>query len=204
VIDNSEPPQYSRYVQHLRRILLEDLRFSNRDILVLGAGGFSLSHREALNRYTYVDIDPAIRAIAEQYFLREAANGEFIAADARRFVVDTARRFDAVVVDVFSARTSIPGHLVTREFWTDTRRALKPRGVMLANLILDGHLASPYARNLLATIESAYGRCAVEVLFKSAPVSNVIVTCFAAESSDAVRVYVDERNLADIDSARSP
>jgi predicted membrane-bound spermidine synthase len=204
VIDNSEPPQYSRYVQHLRRILLEDLRFSNRDILVLGAGGFSLSHREPLNRYTYVDIDPAIRAIAEQYFLREAANGEFIAADARRFVVETGRRFDAVVVDVYSARTSIPGHLVTREFWTDTRRALKPGGVMLANLILDGHLASPYARNLLATIESAYGRCAVEVLFKSAPVSNVIVTCFATESSDAVRVYVDERNLADIDSARSP
>ena len=204
VIDNSEPPQYSRYVQHLRRILLEDLRFSNRDILVLGAGGFSLSQREPLNRYTYVDIDPAIRAIAEQYFLREAANGEFIAADARRFVVETGRRFDAVVVDVYSARTSIPGHLVTREFWTDTRRALKPGGVMLANLILDGHLASPYARNLLATIESAYGRCAVEVLFKSAPVSNVIVTCFATESSDAVRVYVDERNLADIDSARSP
>ena len=204
VIDSSEPPQYARYVQHLRRILLEDLRFSDRDILVLGAGGFSLSHREPLNRYTYVDIDPAIRAIAEQYFLREAASGDFIATDARRFVVDTTRRFDAIVVDVYSSRTSIPGHLVTREFWLDTRHALKPGGVMLANLILDGRLASPYARNLLATIESAYGRCAVEVLFKSAPVSNVIVTCFTGGESEATRVYVDERNLADIDSARSP
>lgn len=204
VIDSSEPPRYARYVQHLRRILLDDLRFSDRDILVLGAGGFTLSHREALNRYTYVDIDPAIRAIAERDFLREAARGEFIATDARRFVIDTTRRFDAIVVDVYSARTSIPGHLVTREFWTDTRRGLKPGGVMLANLILDGQLASPYARNLLATIESAYGRCAVEVLFKSAPVSNVIVTCFAAGGSETVRVYVDERNLADIDSARSP
>lgn len=204
VIDDSEPPQYARYVRHLRHILLEDLRFSDRDILVLGAGGFSLSHREPLNRYTYVDIDPAIRAIAEHYFLHEAASGEFIATDARRFVVDTTRRFDAIVVDVYSSRTSIPGHLVTREFWRDTRHALKPGGVMLANLILDGHLTSPYARNLLATIESAYGRCAVEVLFKSAPVSNVIVTCFTAEGSEAARVYVDERNLADIDSARSP
>ena len=119
-------------------------------------------------------------------------------------MIDTTRRFDAIVVDVYSSRTSIPGHLVTREFWTDTRRALKPGGVMLANLILDGQLASPYARNLLATIESAYGRCAVEVLAKSAPVSNVIVTCFAVESGEAARVYADERNLADIDSARSP
>jgi predicted membrane-bound spermidine synthase len=204
VIDGSEPPLYARYVQHLRRILLDDLRFSERDILVLGAGGFTLSHREPLNRYTYVDIDPAIRAIAERDFLREAIRGEFVATDARRFVIDTTRRFDAIVVDVYSSRTSIPGHLVTREFWSDTRRALKPDGVMLANLILDGRLASPYARNLLATIESAYGRCAVEVLFKSAPLSNVIVTCFAGDRGAVARLYVDERNLADIDSSRSP
>ncbi|MDP2135381.1 MAG: fused MFS/spermidine synthase [Sulfuritalea sp.] len=204
VIDHSEPPQYARYVQHLRRILLEDLRFSERDILVLGAGGFTLSQREPLNRYTYVDIDPAIRAIAERDFLREVARGEFVATDARRFVIETTRRFDAIVVDVYSSRTSIPGHLVTREFWRDTRHALKPGGVMLANLILDGKLASPYARNLLATIESAYGRCAVEVLAKSAPISNVIVTCFATKTGGSVRVYADERNLADIDSAKSP
>jgi hypothetical protein len=204
VVDSSEPPLYARYVQHLRRILLEDLAFTDRDILVLGAGGFTLSHHEPANRYTYVDIDPAIRKIAERDFLREPARGEFIATDARRYVVDTRNRYDAVVVDVYSSRTSIPGHLVTREFWRDTRHALKPGGAMLANLILDGKLASPYARNLLATIESAYGRCAVEVLYKSAPRSNVIVTCFAGEPGEAARIYADERNQADVDSARSP
>ncbi|MDP1734378.1 MAG: fused MFS/spermidine synthase [Sulfuritalea sp.] len=204
LMDSSEPPLYTRYVRHLRHVLLDDLGFRDRDILVLGAGGFTLSHREPANRYTYVDIDPAIREIAERDFLREAARGEFVAADARRFVIETARRYDALVVDVYSARTSIPGHLVTREFWRDTRRALKPGGVMLANLILDGKLASPYARNLLATIESAYGRCAVEVLSKAAVHSNVIVTCFAREEVESARVYVDERNLADVDSARSP
>ena len=204
LIDSSEPPLYARYVQHLRRILVDDLKFRERDILVLGAGGFTLSHREPHNRYTFVDIDPAIRAIAERDFLREPARGEFVAADARRFVAETARRYDAVVVDVYSARTSIPGHLVTREFWRDTRHALKPGGVMLANLILDGKLAGSYARNLLATIESAYDRCAVEVLSKAALRSNVIVTCFAGGSGEAVRIYVDERNLADVDSAFSP
>jgi len=204
LIDSSEPPLYARYVQHLRHILLDDLGFIGREILVLGAGGFTLSHREPSNTYTYVDIDPAIRAIAEREFLREPSRGEFVATDARRFVIETPRRFDAVVVDVYSSRTSIPGHLVTREFWRDTRHALKPGGVMLANLILDGRLASPYARNLLATIESAYGRCAVEVLYKAADRSNVIVTCFEGPNRDATRIYADERNLADLDSARSP
>ena len=204
LIDSSEPPRHARYVDHLRHVLLDDLGYRDREILVLGAGGFTLSHREPANRYTYVDIDPEIRRIAERDFLREPARGEFIATDARRYVAETTRRFDAVVVDVYSARTSIPGHLVTREFWQGTRRALKPGGVMLANLILDGKLASPYARNLLATIESAYGRCAVEVLSKVAERSNVVVACFATEGSEAARIYVDERNLADIDSARSP
>ena len=203
LIDSSEPPNYTRYIQHLRQILLGDLAYRDRDILVLGAGGFTLSHREPLNRYTYVDIDPAIRRIAEEHFLRQPANGEFIADDARRFVATTARRFDAVVVDVYSSHTAIPAHLVTREFWTATRRVLKPDGVLIANLILDGKLETPYARNLLATIESVFGRCAVDVLHKGKPLANVEVSCFASSAAGPAQTYIDERNRADLDVARS-
>ncbi len=203
LIDDSEPPNYTRYIKHLRRILLEELELRDRDILVLGAGGFTLSHREPMNRYTYVDIDPAIRDIAEKHFLREPARGEFIADDARRFIAVTERRFDAVVVDVYSSHTSIPGHLVTREFWEDTRRVLKPDGVLLANLILDGKLETPYARNLLATVDSVFGRCAVDVLHKAKTLANVEVTCFASSRPVATGIYVDEKNRADLDLARS-
>ncbi len=203
LIDDSEPPNYTRYINQLRRILLEELEFRDRAILVLGAGGFTLSHREPMNRYTFVDIDPAIRDIAEKHFLREAARGEFIADDARRFIAVTESRFDAVVVDVYSSHTSIPGHLVTREFWKDTRRVLKPDGVLLANLILDGKLETPYARNLLATIDSVFGRCAVDVLHKAETLANVVVTCFASSQPAPTAIYSDEKNRADLDRARS-
>ncbi len=203
LIDDAEPPHYTRYIRHLRQVLLDDLGYRDREILVLGAGGFTLSHREPLNRYTYVDIDPKIRAIAEKDFLKEAIRGEFIVDDARRIVATTDQRYDAVVVDVFSSHTSIPGHLVTREFWQDTRRVLKPEGVLLANLILDGKLESPYARNLLATIESVYGRCAVEVLHKGKPLANVEVACFASSQPSQNHLYSDEINRADLDRARS-
>jgi spermidine synthase len=93
--------------------------------------------------------------------------------------------------------------LVTREFWQDTRRTLAPHGVLLINLILDGRLETPYARNLLTTIESVYGRCAVEVLHKSAPLSNVIVSCYDSSRPGASAPYTDERNNADLDLARS-
>ncbi|MES2877189.1 MAG: fused MFS/spermidine synthase [Pseudomonadota bacterium] len=201
LMDDSEPPHYARYVQHLRHILLEELAYKEKDILVLGAGGFTLSHREPSNRYTYVDIDAKIREIAEQRFLKEPIRGAFIVDDARRYVRSTDKQYDAVVVDVFSSHTSIPGHLVTQEFWQDTRRTLTPQGVLLINLILDGRLETPYARNLLATIESIYGRCAVEVLHKSQPLSNVIVSCYNSSHPGQGASYTDERNGADVDRA---
>jgi predicted membrane-bound spermidine synthase len=203
LIDDSEPPNYARYVRRLRQVLQEELAYADRDILVLGAGGFTLSHREPKNRYTYIDIDPAIRGIAESRFLKEPIRGEFIVDDARRFVAVTNRRFDAVVVDVYSSHTSIPSHLVTREFWRDARRALKPEGVLLANLILDPRLETPYARNLLATMENVFGRCSVEVLHRNQPLSNVLVACYASSRPAAQKIYADEKNPADLDLARS-
>jgi predicted membrane-bound spermidine synthase len=203
LIDEGEPPHYARYVQHIRHLLLDGFALRDRQILVLGAGGFTLSHREFENRYTYVDIDPAIRGIAEREFLGEAALGDFIVDDARHFVASTERRFDVAIVDVYSSHNSIPGHLVTREFWQGTRRVLTPEGAMIANLILDAKLATPYARNLLATIESVYGRCAVEVLHRNQPLSNVVVTCHNGNTAQAPSLYVDERNAADFDLARS-
>jgi len=203
LIDDSEPPRYARYIHHIRSLLVDELAFRGRQILVLGAGGFTLSHREPRNHYTYVDIDPAVREIAEKRFLHQAARGDFVADDARRFVAHAGQRYAAVVVDVYSSHSSIPGHLVTREFWLATRRVLESEGVLIANLILDSALATPYARNLLATIESAYGRCAVEVLQKKQVLANVIVICRSGILPEPARLFLDERNTADFDLARS-
>lgn len=215
LLGDNDPPHYTRYIDYLRQTLLQDMRFRDRDILVLGAGGFTLSHREPLNRYTYVDIDPAIKTIAEQQFLHEPVRGTFVVDDARHFVVhsrhEAQTRYDAVVVDVYSSHHNIPSHLVTQEFWRDTQAVLKPKGVMLANLILDSTLQSDYARNVLATVESVYGRCAVEVLHKDRALANVEVVCHkndvpssgAQRTRPEPRLYTDERNPADMDHVRS-
>lgn len=210
LISDGSPPRYARYIDYLRQTLLKDLKLKDSDILVLGAGGFTLSHREPLNRYTFVDIDPKIQTIAEQQFLHEPIRGKFVVDDARHFVTSTAKhssdRFNAVVVDVYSSHHNIPSHLVTREFWSDTRQVLRPNGVFLANLILDSKLQSDYARNVLATIESVYGRCAIEVLHKDRPLANVEVLCQnggASLSSKPAKHYTDEKNAADIDHARA-
>ncbi|MFA7292548.1 MAG: fused MFS/spermidine synthase [Rhodocyclaceae bacterium] len=203
LIDENQPPRYASYIRHIRRLLLDQLGYQDRDILVLGAGGFTLSHDEPRNRYTYVDVDPEIRQLAETHFLKEKALGEFIVDDARHFVRVTERRFDAIVVDVYTAQSAIPAHMVTQEFWVSSKRALKPEGVMVANLILDGKMASPYARNLLATIESVYGRCGIDLLHRGQSDSNVVVSCFNGSVPAPAEIYIDEKNRADTDVLRS-
>ena len=208
--DKNSPPRYARYIDYLRQTLINDLKLRGSEILVLGAGGFTLSHKEPLNNYTFVDIDPKIQSIAEEQFLHEPIRGKFIVDDARHFVTHAAKnpdmRFNVVVVDVYSSHHNIPSHLITREFWRDTRQVLNPNGVLLANLILDSKLQSDYARNVLATIESVYGRCAVEVLHKDKPLANVEVLCQnggTGLSTKSTNLYSDEKNAADIDHARS-
>jgi len=92
---------------------------------------------------------------------------------------------------------------VTREFWLATRRVIEPDGLLIANLILDSALATPYSRNLLATIEQVYGRCAVEVLQKKQALANVVVTCRTGQPAASAQVFIDELNTADFDLARS-
>ena len=207
LISDGSPPRYARYIDYLRQTLLNDLKLKDSDILVLGAGGFTLSHREPHNRYTYVDIDPQIQKIAEQQFLHEPIRGKFVVDDARHFVANaatqTGSRYDAVVVDVYSSHHNIPSHLITREFWLDTRNVLKPNGILLANLILDSKLQTDYARNVLATIESVYGRCAIEILHKDRPLANVEVFCSNGANPSSAKLYTDEKNPADIDHARA-
>jgi predicted membrane-bound spermidine synthase len=201
LLDSGSPPRRALYVEHLQRTLVTDLGLRGGRVLVLGAGGFTLSLGDPANHYTYVDIDPAIRAIAEQRFLGRPIDGEFVVDDARHHVAHTPARYDAVVIDVYTAHASVPSHLVTREFWQTLPRVLPADGgAVLVNLVLDAKLRSPYARNLLATIEAALGRCEVDVLEPTRDISNVIVTCRASAGvAQPVSIYTDERNRVDLD-----
>jgi predicted membrane-bound spermidine synthase len=205
LLDSSEPPKRWPYLDYMALQITDVHRFVGRDVLVLGAGGFALSIDDPLNAYTYVDIDPKIRGIAEQHFLGTpenpgAINGRFIADDARSYVLKTTERYDAIAVDVFSSHFTVPPQLVTVEFWSSLRPRLKPDGVVLINLILDPTLRDAYARNAIASVEAALGRCAVHVVHPREPRSNVVLSCRPGDAPPPlVRLYTDDRNAVDWD-----
>jgi len=109
-----------------------------RRVLVVGLGGGTIPgflHKHyPQTKIDVVDIDPDVVAVAKKFFgFREEATLRAYVADGRRFVATHPNRYDMIFLDAFGA-DNIPYHLATREFLNLVRRALTPRGIVLANV----------------------------------------------------------------------
>ncbi len=189
------------YIEYIKSILFEDLALTGKEILVLGAGGFTLSaEQEKGNHFTYVDIDPDIKEVVEDHFLRPIS-GEFVAADARTFLNETSKKFDVIISDVYSNKTSIPTHLVTKEYWTQIRNALQPGGVAILNIIARPTLEDDYSRRMDNTIRSEFRRCMVAPFKYSDEVSNIIYLCKEIQEAgeNKKELYSDGLNQSALD-----
>jgi len=107
-----------------------------RDVLLVGLGGGILAEafRSEGSRVTAVEIDPAVAAAARRFF---TGPGDLpvVLEDGRTFLARTSpASWDAVVLDAYAGEAP-PPHLLTREFYSQVRRALRPGGTGVANLI---------------------------------------------------------------------
>ncbi|MFK7912564.1 MAG: fused MFS/spermidine synthase [Pseudomonadales bacterium] len=116
-------------------------------ILIVGLGGgtlpTALTELYPQAALTVVEIDPAVVAVAKEYFnYTPTANTELVVQDARVFTkrkalqlskADTATSgYDLVMLDAFNG-DYIPEHLLTREYLQETRSIMAPDGVLAAN-----------------------------------------------------------------------
>ena len=116
-------------------------------ILVIGLGGGVLpqAFAELLPdaRIDVVEIDPVVVAVAERFFgFRETERVRVFVSDARVFTRRARgreRRYDLVVLDAFGSEY-IPEHLMTVEYFLETRELLTKRGVVAANTFQDSGL----------------------------------------------------------------
>lgn len=128
-------------------------------LLVVGLGGGSLPMflRAAYPRahIDVAEIDPAVVAVAERFFgFVQDAELRAHVGDGRQFIERAApSSYDIVLLDAFDAR-AVPRHLTTREFMLVVRRALRPDGVVVANVW--GPDANASYHSMLATVRSAF------------------------------------------------
>jgi spermidine synthase len=122
--------------------------------LVLGLGAGIVPMRFAARgvKVVAVDIDPAALEAATRYFGYEPARAPVRIADARTELKRCGAGHDVVIVDLFHG-DGTPDYLITRDFFGDLRRCLRPGGVAVFNTFADLEHPEPYA-HLLATLRT--------------------------------------------------
>ena len=136
----------------------EDWHQASFDCLIVGLGsgvGVSvLLHHFPNASITVVDIDQVVIDMVEDYypFLHwmsgagsadgvgpKTADGrprlQFVAQDARQYVSRGEHAYDLIVLDAYTSGSTIPPHLMTREFYGMLAEHLDPGGMLLSNII---------------------------------------------------------------------
>ncbi|HEX2252346.1 MAG TPA: fused MFS/spermidine synthase [Thermoanaerobaculia bacterium] len=127
-------------------------------VLILGMGGGNVAAylRASWPRLAvdFVDVDPAVPEMARRHMgFRDGEGVAVHVADARRFLEETAERWDLVVVDTYIG-LSVPFHLTTREFLDLARSRLSGGGVLAVNLATG--LDQPFPRAIYRTLAGAF------------------------------------------------
>jgi predicted membrane-bound spermidine synthase len=139
-------------------IYSRDLEQEPLNILVIGAGGFTLGLGDDINNYTYVDIDPDLKDVAEKEFLQQKLedNKKFEPISAESFLIKGKDKFDLIVIDAYQGDLTLPENLVTQDFFRQVKSRLADGGIVIGNFIMNQGFGSAFARNLDNTFRSVF------------------------------------------------
>ena len=123
-----------------------DLRAATPRILIVGLGSgvgtAHLYHHCPQARITVVDIDTAVIGMVRDHYplLRwleqDRKQLTLVDRDARGYIRSVAPgSFDLIILDAYTAGSTIPPHLMTREFFAECATALHDDGILMANVI---------------------------------------------------------------------
>lgn len=147
------------YIQYIEKNFIATLPTDRpREILILGAGGFTLGRDDTFNRYTYVDVDKVLLPLSEKYFLdgKLGANKRFEVQDANQFLKEDETLYDLIVLDTYSSARVIPQDLVTREYFLRVKQRLNKDGIVAMNLIASPDFKTDFSMNLDNTLRTVF------------------------------------------------
>lgn len=208
---SQDPEKMFSYWQFLQKTFIAPIANANppRDILILGAGGFTVGLDDITNNYTYVDIDPDLKRVAERYFLQKplTPNKTVIAASARAYVHSDKKLYDFILIDVFTNIYSIPMEATTREFLLDVKKRLKPGGALVANVIGSATFRDRFSvryNNTFASVFPSYARQTVDIYTPwddsaNSDIVNLLYIYFSRPLVEDKSTYTDDKNTYSLD-----
>jgi spermidine synthase len=172
------------YLKYFR--LARHFRPAARRHLLLGGGAFTYAtdffRRNPDGLLDVVELDPEFVNIAKRYFsLTQNPGLSIVTTDARVFLNQTARKYDAIYIDVFGSATFIPFHMTTQEAARSIHDTLGPEGIVLMNIL--SPVEGPRARFLraeVATYRTVFPRVELFQVFsrRTDQLQNVILAAF--------------------------
>jgi len=202
---------YIAYIEDHYIATLATAGGASRDILVLGAGGFTLGLHDVINKYVYVDIDAALKEVAEAHFLpgKLSTNKQFVAASARAFIHSDTKRYDLIVIDTYTNTSSIPMETTTREFLLDAKRLLKDKSILVANIISNPTFSDTFTVRYDNTFKSVFPTSSRQIIGFINPWesmaanknydTNVIYSFYNTHHTKDQTIYTDDKNSYSLD-----
>lgn len=177
------------------------------DILVIGAGGFTVGLNDTRNHYTFVDIDPSLKRVAETHFLKQSLgnNKTFIPLSARAFLRNTHQKYDLIFVDVFSNMAAIPMECTTIEFLSELRAHLAPGGVVAVNVIGSANFSDLFTARYTNSFAKVFPVHSVQTIGDFEPweakptLTNLIFTYYNTMAARDTGIYTDSLNTYSLD-----
>lgn len=139
----------AEYINYLNQNFINTMpRNKKHQILVLGAGGFTLGLQDTYNDYTFVDIEHTLQDVSEKYFLGKklTPNKKFVVADASQYLKNTEIQYDFILLDVYSNSFQVPEGFITAEFMSRLRSRIAPNGIIAMNMIVSAEFDDKYSR----------------------------------------------------------
>lgn len=165
-------------------------------VLMIGLGGGSTQrsyqHFHTNTQVDTVEIDPVVTNVARKYFgVVESPTHKIHVSDGRVFLLRSSQRYDAILMDAYTTTrygSSLPPHLVTKEFFELARLNLTTNGVLAYNVI--GQIGGRRA-DIVGAIYSTLKAVFPQVyMFPAGSSQNVVlVATQSAERYDYTRVH---------------
>lgn len=105
-------------------------------------------------RTDVVEINPAVVELAREHF-GYRPSGRVLIEDARRVLREAGKRYDVVILDVFTGDAT-PGHVLTREALQDLRSHLAPGGLVALNVAGSLRRETLGTASVVKTFESVF------------------------------------------------
>ncbi len=198
------------YIKYIETNFLQPIQNNKtlHDILIIGAGGFTLGYNDTSNRYTYVDIDKNLKNIAEEHLLPEKLkpNKKFIVSSARAFVHNTKEKYDIIIIDTYTNLLSIPMECITEGFLIDVKSHLKPNGIIIANIIAMPDFSDKFSVRYDNTFRSVFPNYTRQTIGKYNQTQsqfqksfNIIYVYYNKKTIGDNAIYTDNKNSYSLD-----